>query len=404
MAYKYVAYTSERKVIEGTINVEDANIAERALEQAGYQVVSLKPVTPGLSIKQLMPTLSGAKVKPQDVIAFSRQLARLISSGAGLMPALGLLRGEVSSKAFREIISEIIEDLKKGKPFSEAISRHPQAFPKLYSRLIEVGEQTGELEVALGEVASHMEKQRAITKKVSRAMLYPTMVLLLAGGVIILLVTVALPALTGLFAGLDVELPLPTKILLGISDFVNAHKLQLLPIGALVPMLAIWYVRRPAGRRKFDELLLRVPLIGPINHKSEISRICRTMSMLLRAGLPLSEIMGIVHHTTQNTALRHALRQVHKELLQGGGLSGPMSQNKLFPQLVTQMVMVGEETGTLESNLATVADSYEADAEERSAAFTSMIEPVMTIFIALVVGFIALSVIMPMYSVLGAVK
>lgn len=401
MAYKYVAYTSEGQLIGGTIHVEDEGAAERALERSGHRIISLRPVTvsPSINIKQLMPSLFG--IKAQAVIAFSRQLATLIDCGTAILPALQLLREQMANNRFKKIVSELIKDLSQGNSLSEAISRQPQAFPSLYCKMIEVGEQTGALDESLRQIARHLEKERAVVKKMSQAMLYPAMLLLLSVGIVILLITVALPALMNMFSQMNMELPLPTRILMAIANFVSAYILQLFLLGVVIVLSAAWYIGRPTGREKIDQLLLRIPLIGPIGLLGDMSRFCRTMSLLLRAGLPLPEIMDIVQRTARNRAVRSALRDVKRELLQGGGLAGPMSQIRHFPRLLVQMVKVGEETGTLESNLAALADSYESEVDERLTGLTSMIGPVMTIVIALGVGFISISVILPMYSMLG---
>jgi len=402
MAYKYLAYTVEGTVVKGKLDVPTEGMAEEALERAGYRVLTLKQARPRLRMHQLLPSLF--RVKPQYVIAFSRQLAMMIETGTPLLTALRLQRDRTTNEAFKAVIAEVISDLQEGNSFSEAIGKHPQAFGQLYGMIIKVGEQTGNLEAALRQVADYIEKEMAAKRKMQQAMTYPALVMLMAVGVIILLMTVALPPLLKVFAGYNAELPLPTKLLVGITGFVTSYKLYLLAAIVAIAALTVWYMRRPRGRRMRDKLLLKLPIIGPINMSRNMSQFSRTMSMLLPAGLPLTEVMAVVLQTTSNKIICEALSDVHKGLLQGQGLAQPMSRNKLFPPLLVQMVMVGEETDTLASNFAALANSYETEAAEKTERLISMMGPLLTVAIALVVAFIAISVILPMYSVLQVVE
>ena len=401
MPYEYLAYTSARNIEKGTIDAPTESIAEEALERAGYRVLTLKRARPRLRLEQLLPTLFG--VKAQDVVVFSRQLAMMLETGTPLLTALRLLRDRTTNNAFKRVIADVITDLQAGSSFSAAIEKHPQAFPQLYSLMIKVGEETGNLEASLRQVAGYIEKGRAAKAKMRRAMTYPAFVMILAIGIIILLMTVVLPPLLEVFAEYDAELPLPTKLLIGIVGFFGDYTFYILGGIAAIAALTFWYLRRPAGRRRLDRLLLKLPIIGPINMLRNLSQFSRTMSTLLHAGLPITEVMGVVLQTTRNKVIYEALSDVHRDLLQGQGLAEPMSRAELFPPLLVQMVMVGEETDTLDVNFAALADSYEAEADEKVDRFISMMGPLLIIVIALVVGFIAISVIVPMYSVLGVI-
>jgi type IV pilus assembly protein PilC len=269
---------------------------------------------------------------------------------------------------------------------------------------MEVGERTGNLEEVLRRVASHMEKDQAILKRVRGAMAYPAFVLVLAVVVVGVLITTALPPLVGLFDEFNTSLPLPTRILMAISDFGTAYKLHML-IGTIAAVAIVsWYVRRPSGRRRLDYLMVKLPLIGAINVQSNVSRFSRTMAMLLRAGLPLSDIMELVLQTTQNQIIRDELINVREELMHGEGLARPFGRSRLFPSMLSQVVSVGEETGALDSNLDTLAEFYAAEVDERVTALTAMVQPAMTLGIGVVVGFIAVSIIMPMYSIMGHIQ
>ena len=402
MAYRYVAYNSDKRLITGTIDVSSESVAEQAIQRAGYRLISLKSVGPQVTLQRLMPSLFG--VKAGDVIFFSRQMATLIETGTTIPTALQLLQEQVTNTALRGIIAAVIEDVRSGSSFSQAIERHPDAFPQVYRRMVSAGEQTGNLEVVLRQAATYLEKERTLVKKVSRAMIYPAVILLLALAVVTLMLTFALPSMVDMFDEFDAELPVTTRLLIAISDGFANYKLHLLAVVFTIAGAAAWGVKQPAGRRNLDKLLLKMPLIGPVTLLREISHFCRTMAMLVHAALPMPEIMDIILQTTRNTAVAEALEDVRLKMLQGQGLSQPMAQNRVFPRLLVQTVAVGEETGTLDSNLAALADSYEYEADEKINKLISMMEPGLIVGMGLVVGFIVISVIMPMYSIMGEVE
>jgi len=402
MAYQYTAYTLDKRIMKGTIDATSESMAEEALYQAGYhRILSLKEVRPGLSIEKLMPTLFG--VKTQDVIDFSHQLGTLIESGVTILTALQLLEGQASRAAFRRVIAGLIEELRGGSSFSQALSKYPQAFSYTYCQVVKAGEQAGNLEVGLRRVAGYMEKRMTMMKKMSRAMAYPAMVLVMAIGVFALLITVVLPPLIGLFTSLGAELPWTTRLLIAAADFFINYNLYLLGGAFTLVVSIIYYAKRPTGRLTMDRLMLKMPVIGPINIQRNMCHFCETTSMLMKAGLRLPQIMDIVIQTIGNRIVRQALGDVREKLVQGQGLSQPMAAINLFPRLLVEMVVVGEKTGNLDSTLATLAEYYEQRVDQKIDTLISMIEPALTVAIGLVVAFIALSMITPLYSILGAV-
>ncbi len=401
MAYKYIAYGENKRIVRGSMEAASESAVEEALEHQGYQLISLKAVAAGPTLEQMLPSLF--QIRAGDVIAFSRQLTTLLEAGIGILAAVGMLQEQASNRQFKRVLDSVIDDLRAGTPFSAALARHPRVFPQLYQRMVEVGERTGEPEAALKQVTDYMERENAASKKLGRAMIYPVMILVMAIAVVMLLITVALPPMVDMFDSLDTDLPLTTRILIGTVNFVSVNKITLLLAGGALGALAIICFRRPEIRLALDRLLLRVPIIGSISLQGEVARLSRVMSALVRGGLALPETMELAADTARNRAVKQALTEVQEELLLGQGLSGPMSQIRLFPPVLVQMVKVGEETGTLDSTLVTVADFYEAEAQAKTDAFISLIEPLMTAGIALLVGFIALSVITPMYSIMGEI-
>jgi len=251
-------------------------------------------------------------------------------------------------------------------------------------------------------MADYLERQTAMATKIGRALTYPLMVLGIGVGVVILLMTMVMPNLMGMFTAMNVELPLPTRILMGITNIFSTYMLYFLIAGVLLVVVVLWLVKQPTGRRLLDRLRLRLPLIGPPILMGELARFSRTLSVLIGTGVKLQEIMEMIPQSTSNTVMRDALKRVHEGLLLGEGLAEPMHRMDIFPALLVQMVAVGEESNTLDFTMGVVADFYETTAEEKTSAMVGMIGPLSTVAIALLVGFIALAVIMPMYTLTGA--
>jgi type IV pilus assembly protein PilC len=403
MAYRFKAYTVDKRIVQGTIDAASEGIAEETLYQAGYQrVLNLKEIRPGLSLGQSIPTLFG--IKAQDVIDFSRQLATLIESGVTILTALQLLEEQAFRAAFRKVIAGLIADLRGGSSFSQALSKYPQAFSYTYCQVVRASELAGNLEVGLRQMAGYMEKQTATRRKITRSLAYPMMVLFMAIGVFVLLITVALPPLVGLFNSLGTELPWMTKLLIALAGFFINYKFYLLGGIAIVIISIAGYLRLPAGKLAMDRLMLKFPLIGSITIQRNMCHFCRTASMLLKAGLLLPQTMNIVIQTVGNRIIRQALKEVREKLVQGQGLSQPMAAVGLFPRLLVEMISIGEKTGNLDVTLATLGDYYEQRVDQGVNTLTAMIGPALTIGMGLVVAFIALSIITPLYSILGSIQ
>jgi type IV pilus assembly protein PilC len=399
MAYKYQAYTSDKKIVEGTIVVASESLAEGALYRAGYQrILSLREVSPGFSLEKLLPTLFS--VKAQEVIDFSSQLATLIESGISLFMALELLGKQSARKPLKKIIAGLIEEIQGGSSFSQALGHYPGTFTNTYCQTIKAGEQAGHLEAGLNQAAGYLEKQAAANRKIKRAMIYPTFVLLMAAGVSILLITVALPPLINLFKSLNAPLPWMTKLLITVATFFLDNGLYVLAGLALTIMLSFFLLRLPSVKSARDGFMLKIPVIGNIIIERSMQYFCQTAAMLLQAGLRLPMIMDIIIQTNWNGVIRQALGRVRDSLIRGEGLSQPMAKNAVFPPLLVEMVVVGEKTGALDTALDTLADFYEKKVSRRIDSLVAMIEPVLTVIVGLVVIFIALSMITPLYSIL----
>ncbi len=400
MNYSYLAYTANRQLVKGRIDAPDEHTATELLARVGYQVVTLKPVT------AFMPDLSRFLRTPasrSELILFSRQLALLLEAGVGIIQALELLHAQTGDRSLRAALQDVIADIRNGRPLSSSLSKHPHVFPPLYARMVRVGEQTGAIEQVLRNLADHMEREAQAIAKLRQALTYPSVVLVMGIIVAIIMVTVLLPPLIGMFARFGAELPLPTRILIALMTFIRGYGLYLL-VGLLaVTILLYLFFRTRTGRYYRDLLLLKIPVLGKLIHVTELARVCRNFSMLFRAGLPLPEAMRLIAQTANNRVIAAAVQQIHEEMLRGKGLSQPMRHQRVFLPLMVEMTRVGEETGNLDETLLIVAQNYEIEADRRTQTVLGLVEPVMTIAIGAFVGFLALSVFMPIYSALKLV-
>jgi type IV pilus assembly protein PilC len=402
MNYRYVAYDREGKRVEGQLDVVDEEAAEEVLWNQGLTVAKLSPARKKLTLYTAFPTFFG--VKRADLIVFSQQLATLLASGIAILPALQMLSQQASNRALRETLREVILSLEQGQSLSASLSAHPLAFPDIYTKTLTVGERTGNLEEVLRQLAGYLDREQKLVRQLRDALTYPVFIILVAIGVVVLMLTTALPPMIALFESFATDLPLPTRILIASSRFATNYGVYVMFGGLVLATASTLWMRQPAGRRARDGALLRVPLIGQVILQGQLARFARTASVLVRAGLPLSEVMELTVHTTSNVIVAEALDRARVALLGGRGLSEPLAAEKRFPPLLSQMVHVGEETGTLEENLETLANFYEEEVDRKTQLLVSLAEPALTIFIAGFVGFIAISMVLPMYSILSQIK
>ena len=398
--FRYVAQDTRGVAVKGNIKGISEIAVERLLIERGLTPTNIEIVPSMFSLEEALPSLF--KVKPKDVVVFSRQLATLLRSGISLLPALELLQEQqTASRAFRKILESVVYDLRSGMAFSNAISKHDKAFSDMYCRTMAVGEETGSLIDTLNRMADYQEKQGQMAQKVGKALTYPAMVLGVGLVVVLVLMTAVMPKLLDMFTSMNVELPLPTLILINVSGFLSSNTIPLIAGLAVVVAAFLWMLKQPSTRRFLDKVQITLPLIGTPGLMMELGRFARSVSVLVHAGLKLNDIMEMVPQSTPNTYFRKALNQVKEGLLLGEGLSTPMSRIEIFSPLLVQMVAIGEESNTLDFTMGVVADFYETNADEKTAAMLALIGPVSTITIALLVGFLAMAVIMPMYSLTG---
>ena len=399
MAYQYIAYNSKREVVKGKLQAANDKMATELLNIAGYQVINLKAFVPFFDQDKWADSLY--TVKTNEIVMFYRQMAMLLECGTNMGTSMEMLQAQVTNPLLRKVLRGAVAEIRGGSQLSAALAKYPKIFRPDYCQLLSVGEQSGNLEGLLRQVADYMEKEETTTKQIKGALMMPGIISVVALIVVGLMITFVLPSFGKMYTSLGAELPPLAKGMIALGEGAKNNGLVvLLVIAALVGGLLL-YIKTPGGRYQWDKLLLRLPLVGRVKQLSELARYCRSMALLFRAGMPLSEIMPLVIKGSGNKVLAEALNDVQREMVKGQGISGPMSKNKLFLPMMVQMVKVGEETGSLEITLQAVAQSYEAEAGDKIHALIALIEPVMTIGIGGVIAIIAVTLMSAMTSMYG---
>ena len=348
-----------------------------------------------------LPTFGGG-VSPKELAIFTRQFSVMIDAGLPLVQCLEILAGQQENKVFQKVLTSTRASVEGGQTLSASMRPHEKAFDSLYVNLVEAGETGGILDTILQRLSSYIEKNVKLKRAVKSALVYPIAVLLVAGGVIILLLWKVVPIFATLFAGLGVSLPLPTKIVIGLSNFVGSiFGLLILVffVGAAIG-LKIWYAT-PVGRMNIDRVLLKLPLVGLLLRKIAVARFTRTLGTLISSGVPILEGLDITARTAGNAVIEKALLQVRKGLESGRSLSEPLKETDVFPGMVTQMIGVGEQTGAMDAMLQKIADFYEDEVDAAVKDLLAALEPMMIVFLGLVVGGVVISMYLPLFTLIG---
>lgn len=399
MLYQYIACTEYGEIVKGRLTAASEDAVNDMMSYAGYRLINLKPYIPFMSMERLKGRLF--PVKPMEIVLFYRQLALLLESGINIVTSIELLQEQVTNHSLKKAMQEILADLRGGDQLSVAMSRHPDIFNALSCRTLSIGEQTGGLEAMLRQIADYMEKELVASKSIRSALMYPVFALVVTVVVVGILVGFVLPAFSNLYGSLGAELPTMTKVMMDFSNIIRSNGLIIILAFLVIGGGAFIYMKTPEGSVYLDRLILRTPLLGRVKQLNELARCCRSISILYTAGLPLTEIMPLVIQGTNSRVMSRALHDVHQDMLKGEGLSTPMSKNPIFLPMIVRMVKVGEETGNLDATLISIAQNYEAEADDKTKSLIGLIQPVMTLIIAGIVGLIALSMVSAMYSIYG---
>jgi|YelNatPaOPRAMG01_1025707.scaffolds.fasta_scaffold10019_5 type IV pilus assembly protein PilC len=426
--FSYVALDSHGKETKGTIEVGSQAEAITRIKDMGLhptKVVELdkakpkkdtKPAAKGddskapqkkglnmnINLNIKIPFLGG-KVKAKVLTTFTRQLATLVDAGLPLLRGLRVLEKQERNPVLKKVINDLAASIESGSTFSEALAQHPKIFNRLYVNMVRAGEVGGVLEVVLNRLAEFMEKAQKIKGKVISAMFYPVAVITVAVGILSVLMVYVVPKFKAIFTDLlgpGKELPQFTQIVLSISDTIANHfVVTVICVAAFISALNI-FIRTKAGRRIFDRFKLNMPIIGPVLKKAAIARLTRTLGTLISSGVPILQALTIVKETSGNAIIADAIHAVHESVKEGETITAPLEASGIFPPMVISMVDVGEQTGALPEMLMKIADTYDDEVDNAVSAMTSLLEPIMIIFLAGIVGSIVIALFLPLITII----
>jgi type IV pilus assembly protein PilC len=354
----------------------------------------------GMNINIKIPGLGG-KVKPKVLTTFTRQLATLVDAGLPLLRGLRVLEKQERNVTLKGILSELATSIEGGSTFSEALAQHPKVFNRLFVNMVKAGELGGVLEVVLKRLAEFSEKAQKIKGKVKSAMFYPVAVLIVAFGIMILLLTFVIPKFKDVFAGMNIKMPWFTTFVMNISDMVRIHFFETAGIIAVFVVLFLLFIKTKFGRHFWDRTKLTLPPTGQVVTKVSISRFARTLGTLVSSGVPILQALTIVKETSGNVIISNAVAQVHESVKEGETITAPLEASGAFPPMVVSMVDVGEQTGALPEMLLKIADNYDEEVDNAVASMTSLLEPIMIVFLAVIVGSIVIAMFLPLIAMIS---
>lgn len=400
--FLYEALDKQGKQVKGIIEAGNEDIILEKLRDMGYyplKVVAHKKKAGDVDLLA-MPGLRVIfhRVKTKHVMTFTRQLATLIDAGLPIIRCLTILREQVESAIFKEKIAQIGTDIESGASLSEAFGKHPKLFDKLFVNMVRAGEIGGVLEVVLNKVATFLEKRQMIISKVKSAMMYPVVVMVLAGGIVAFILIKIIPKFAAIFTELGAELPLPTQILVTASHILTDQALWVIA-GIIVFVVTIKKINQTrTGKYAFDRIKLKLPVFGTLFQKAAITRFAGTLATLITAGVPILQALDIVRDSSGNEVVSRAMEKVYQSVKDGETIHEPLSHCKVFPPLVYHMIAVGEETGAIDQMLEKVAEAYEREVQDMVDGLTALLEPLLIVFLGVLVGGIVIALYLPLFD------
>jgi len=404
--YTYRVRDKAGKIVSGEIEGASTTVVAKALRERGLVPLQVEEKQSSVLQTEIrIPGLSN-RVKSREIVIFSRQFATMVNSGLSLIRAITVLEEQVESNGLRDVLGQVRADVERGTSLSAAMDRHPKVFTDLYVSMIRAGEIGGVLDETLLRLADILEAQLTLRNKIRSAMAYPAVIGLLIVSVTTAMIVFVVPVFSDLYAelGNGASLPLPTQMLILLSDIITGFWWLLVPLlGGSVWAFRRW-IETEAGRLAWDTIKLKFPVFGKLAHKTALSRFSRTLAVLSRTGVPILQAIDIVADTSGNRLVAKALEEVKTSVRAGESLAAPLSRHKIFPPMVVQMMTVGEETGELDAMLAKVADFYESEVEDTVSALTSLIEPLLIVVMGVTVGAILIALYLPIFNIAGLVS
>ena len=396
--FEYKVSAKDGRIVKGSVEEISKEKVSSLLHSKGMVIISIKKV------KKSSSKAVRSKVKADEVVIFSRQLTTLIESGIPLVQALEILAEQVKSPYFHQVITGIFNDIKEGSPFNVALSKYPRIFSEFYISMISAGEASGKLSDILNRVSVYIEESLSLQRKIRASLAYPAVVVSMAILITSFLILKVVPTFKGIFASLGGVLPLPTRILIGVSDAARHNFFYFIGVLTFLIVGIKKIIATPKGRKKLDKTLLSLPVFGDLITKIAVAKFCRTFSTLITSGVPILNSLDIVAKTSGNKMVEETVIETKKFVQQGEPISEPLSRSGVFPPMVVRMIAVGEKTGKLEDMLAKIAQFYEDEVNTAVSGLTSMIEPLIIAFLGIVVGSIVVSIFLPIIKITQLIK
>ncbi len=401
--YLYEALDKGGKQVKGVIEAANEEVIIEKLRGMGYYPLKVSPHKKKASDFDLtaLPLIRNVfhRVKLKHLMTFTRQLATLIDAGLPILRSLYILTEQVESIVFKDIISKVAKDIESGSSLSEGFAKHPKVFDKLFVNMVRAGEIGGVLEAVLNKIAEFLEKRQALVGKIRSAMMYPVVVMVLAGAIVSFILIKIIPKFQDIFQQLGAELPGLTMLLIHASDILLHKTHYVIAAGVIIYFLYSKINKTKEGKHLFDRLKLRMPVFGDLLKKSAIVRFAGTLATLITSGVPILQSLDIVRDTSGNEVISRAMEKVYASVKDGETIHEPLAQCAVFPPLVVHMVAVGEETGAIDQMLVKVSEAYEREVDDTVNALTSILEPLLIVFLGVIVGVIVVALYLPLFSI-----
>lgn len=397
--FAYKAKDPKGQLVSSTMEAENENVVRTRLREKNYIVTSIKLKSKSFDMSETMAKFQ--KVNAKSLAVFARQFSTMVGAGLSLVRALDILEKQSEEKKLKEIIRDVRLRVEGGSALAEAFAVHPNTFSDLFINLTHAGEVGGVLDETLSRIAEFLEKDQALKQKVKSAMTYPSFIFIFAIGIVIFLLGFVVPTFVTVFSDLGSDLPPITKVLVALSDGLRAY--WYVALGVLIGSVVLfkYYTNTPSGKFKWHQLLLRIPVFGMLNKKVTVSRFARTLGTLLSSGVPVMQALEVTSKASGNKVVEKAIEAVRESIREGESISAPMEESGIFPPMVTQMIAVGEETGNLDAMLDKISEFYDMEVEATLDALTSLLEPLLMMFVGAIVGFIVIAMFMPMFTIIG---
>ncbi len=382
---------------KGVLVADTADAVSTVLRRQKIRATRIAPAREGFSFT------FKRKIDQQKVAIFTRQFSVMIDAGLPLVQCLEILSGQADDPAFADMLETVRRDVEGGSTLADALRQHPKGFTELYCNMVAAGEAGGILDVILRRLSTYLEKAVALKAAVRSASIYPLIIISVAGIVVFVILWKVIPTFASLFAGLGAQLPLPTRIIVAASNFIAAYSLFVFA-GVIILAIAIrQYYKTDGGEKLLDGLVLRSPVIGMIMRKIAVARFCRTLGTLVSSGVPILDGLDITAKTAGNRVVKDAVMETRTNIEAGKSIAKPLESTRVFPPMVTQMISVGEETGALDTMLSKIADFYEDEVDTAVDNLMSLLEPVMIVFLGVVIGGIVISMYLPMFDLINKI-